>query len=305
MDCFILTFHEKYRDIVMERYIPHVVRTYEAMKAEKRIVNIHHWDNYWSENELSHPATFESLALDPQMKESIIRDLNRFLKRKEMYKKVGKPWKRGYLLYGPPGTGKSSLIAAMANYLKFDVYDLQLNNVHSDRDLAQAMRETTKCSIIVIEDIDCNKEVHARSSDPNCDEVHGDDKDRRTFTLSGLLNYMDGLWSGCGEERIIIFTTNHREKIDPALLRPGRMDLHINLSFLKSKAFRILATNYLDIQDHHHPLFEQIEELLEKLEVTPAVVAEQLIRNEDPDVALDGLLKFLQEIDMQKGKQID
>lgn len=119
----------------------------------------------------------------------------------------------------------------------------------------------------------------------------------KSFTLSGLLNYMDGLWSSCGEERIIVFTTNHKDKIDPALLRPGRMDLHIHLSFLRAKAFRILAFNYLGIEGDH-PLFEPIEELLEKVEVTPAVVAEHLLRSEDPDVALEGLVNFIKEKDV-------
>lgn len=105
---------------------------------------------------------------------------------------------------------------------------------------------------------------------------------------------MDGLWSSCGEERIMIFTTNHKDKVDPALFRPGRMDMHIHLSFLKPKAFKILASNYLDIEEHH-PLFDQIEELLKKVEVTPAVVAEHLLRSEDPDVALEALIKFLKE----------
>lgn len=121
--------------------------------------------------------------------------------------------------------------------------------------------------------------------------------------MSGLLNHMDGLWSSCGEERIIIFTTNHKDRIDPALLRPGRMDMHINLSFLKAKAFRTLAYNYLGIEGHH-PLFEQIEELLEKREATPAVVAEHLLRSEDPDVALEALVKFLKEMDGDCGRQV-
>jgi len=105
---------------------------------------------------------------------------------------------------------------------------------------------------------------------------------------------MDGLWSSGGEERILIFTTNHRERIDPALLRPGRMDMHIHLSFLRSKAFRILASNYLGVEGDH-PLFERIDDLLEKIEVTPAVVAEQLMRYEDPDVCLEALVQFLEQ----------
>ncbi|KAJ6367141.1 hypothetical protein OIU77_003506 [Salix suchowensis] len=49
--------------------------------------------------------------------------------------------------------------------------------------------------------------------------------------LSGLLNFIDGLWSSCGDERIIVFTTGHKENPDPALLRPGRMDMHIHMSY--------------------------------------------------------------------------
>ncbi|XP_061345613.1 AAA-ATPase At2g18193-like [Gastrolobium bilobum] len=303
---FILTFNEKYRKRALDSYLPHVLTTYEAMKAEQRIVNIYSWsDHYWNESELSHPATFDTLALTPELKQDIIDDLDRFLRRKELYKKVGKPWKRGYLLYGPPGTGKSSLIAAIANYLKFDVYDLELTSIYSNSDLMRAMRDTSNRSIVVIEDVDCNKEVHARSKPDSLSDSDSDsDSDNksvkvktRSFTLSGLLNYMDGLWSSGGEERIIILTTNHKERLDPALLRPGRMDKHINLSFLKAKAFPTLASNYLGIEGHH-PLFEHIEGLLEKIQVTPAVVAEHLMTSEDPEVALEALVKFLEEKDM-------
>ncbi|MED6181199.1 hypothetical protein PIB30_017173 [Stylosanthes scabra] len=304
---FILSFHEKHRDKAMERYIPHVLRTYEAMKAEQKIVKIYSRScDYWEQSELTHPATFDTLALDPELKKAIIDDLDRFLRRKELYKRVGKPWKRGYLLYGPPGTGKSSLVAAIANYLKFDVYDLELNSVFSNTDLMRAIRNTSNRSIIVIEDIDCNKEVQPRSAteDPSADsesEKEGVGKGKG-FTLSGLLNYMDGLWSSCGEERIIVFTTNHKERIDAALLRPGRMDMHINLSFLKGKGFRVLASNYLGV-DGDHRLFQQIDELLEKTEVTPAVVAEHLMRYEDPDLALEAIAKFLTEMDVHN--QVD
>jgi chaperone BCS1 len=77
------------------------------------------------------------------------------------------------------------------------------------------------------------------------------------------------------------------------------MDMHINLSFCTFNGFRLLASNYLDVQSH--PLFEQVEHLLETTEVTPAAVAEELMKDDDADVALSGLVKFLKRKEMEDG----
>lgn len=111
-------------------------------------------------------------------------------------------------------------------------------------------------------------------------------------TLSGLLNFIDGLWSSCGDQRIIIFTTNNKERIDGALLRPGRMDKHIHMSYCTFAGFKILASNYLGAHDEHN-LFPEIKRLIKRVKITPAQVAEELMRNEDPDVALEEFLKTL------------
>jgi len=73
-------------------------------------------------------------------------------------------------LYGPPGTGKSSLIAAMANYLKFDVFDLELSSIYDNGELKRVLLSTTNRSILVIEDIDCNAEVRDREAENQEDE---------------------------------------------------------------------------------------------------------------------------------------
>lgn len=88
------------------------------------------------------------------------------------------------------------------------------------------------------------------------------------MTLSGLLNSIDGLWSSCGDQRIIVFTTNHKDRLDPA---SGRMDVHINMSYCTAGGFNILASNYLGIhRSNPHPLCSKIEGLIESAEVTPA-----------------------------------
>ncbi|KAL9680584.1 hypothetical protein QQ045_018465 [Rhodiola kirilowii] len=78
--------------------------------------------------------------MDPKKKQDIINDLITFSKAIDYYAQIGKAWKRGYLLYGPPGTGKSTMIAAMANFLGYDVYDLELTVVKNNAELRRAHR---------------------------------------------------------------------------------------------------------------------------------------------------------------------
>ncbi|CAM8878139.1 unnamed protein product [Rhodiola kirilowii] len=298
---FEIVFEKKFKEMVLGSYLSYVMSRFDQIKKEDKVVRLYtrggdvddddeNARGGWGSVRLEHPVTFDKLAMDPEQKKMIIDDLDRFVSRKEYYQRIGKVWKRGYLLYGPPGTGKSSLIAAMANYLKFDIYDLELSSIHSDSYLRSILMSTTNRSILIIEDIDCNVEAQDRA-------LEVDQSDSK-LTLSGLLNFIDGLWSSCGDERIIVFTTNHKEKLDPALLRPGRMDVHIHMSYCTPAGFKILASNYLDLKDTH-PLFEEIERLMVSAKVTPAEVAEELMRSEDPEVALDGVLNLLKRKEEQ------
>ena len=106
-----------------------------------------------------------------------------------------------------------------------------------------------------------------------------------------MLNFIDGLWSSCGDERIIVFTTNFKERLDPALIRPGRMDMHIHMSYCTPSGFKILASNYLGLEKHYK--FREIEELITEVNVTPAEIAEELMKSDEADIALDGLIKFI------------
>uniref|UniRef100_A0A0D3A8V8 AAA+ ATPase domain-containing protein n=1 Tax=Brassica oleracea var. oleracea TaxID=109376 RepID=A0A0D3A8V8_BRAOL len=179
------------------------------------------WSGYnqtkWSHVTFEHPGTFDTLAMENEKKEEIKNDLTKFSNSQDYYKRIGKAWKRGYLLHGPPGTGKSTMVAAMANFLDYDVYDLELTTVKDNTELRRLLIETSGKSIIVIEDIDCSLDLTA-----------------------------------CGGERIIVFTTNFIDKLDPALIRKGRMDKHIEMSYCGFEAFKVLAMNYLYAEEEEH-----------------------------------------------------
>ncbi|KAM0938095.1 putative AAA+ ATPase domain, ATPase, AAA-type, core, AAA-type ATPase domain-containing protein [Dioscorea sansibarensis] len=287
--CLELTCNIKHKDKAFDVYLPFIIDRWITIKNKGRTLKLFiNERKSWSPVNLHHPATFETIAMDAEVKQTVMEDLTKFVQSKDYYKSIGKAWKRGYLLYGPPGTGKSSLVAAMANFLKYDIYDLELTEVKNNLSLRRLLVGTSSQSIIVVEDIDCSITMNNRGSTP----AKNSDDDNETVTLSGLLNFVDGLWSSCGEEKIIVFTTNYKERLDPALLRPGRMDMHIHMGYCSPCAFRTLALNYHNVDDH--PLFEKIEALLKDAEVTPATIAEELMRSVDVNIALQGLFQFLQ-----------
>lgn len=69
------------------------------------------------------------------------------------------------------------------------------------------------------------------------------------------------------------------------------MDMHIHMAYCTPCGFKLLAANYLGIKEHK--LFEETEELIGKTAVTPAEVAEQLMKEDEVDISLNGLIEFL------------
>ncbi|XP_030469869.1 AAA-ATPase ASD, mitochondrial-like [Syzygium oleosum] len=317
-----LTFHRTHRDLMLGPYLSHVLKQGNEIRFQNRQRKLYTNNGWcWTHVVFEHPATFNTLAMDPGEKQDIIDDLITFSKNEEFYARIGRAWKRGYLLFGPPGTGKSTMIAAMANLLNYDIYDLELTAVEDNTSLRRLLIETSSKSIIVIEDIDCSLELTGQRKKKEKVEKVKDDEVRdpgkraakdldldgekaSRVTLSGLLNFIDGLWSSCGGERLLVFTTNHIEKLDPALIRAGRMDKHVELSYCRSEAFKVLAKNYLGIDTHH--LFDHIGKLLSEVDLSPADVAEHLMpksSSKNAEVCLESLIGALEKAKMEGGSR--
>ncbi|OAY83870.1 putative mitochondrial chaperone bcs1 [Ananas comosus] len=325
-----IQFHRRHHHEVHNLYIPFILKEAERIRTrarERRLYTnraVHPGDDQshcwlWSSQPFEHPSTFDTIALDPVLKDDIRADLLQFVARRDYYTRVGRAWKRGYLLHGPPGTGKTSLVAAMANLLEFDIYDLELTTVASNSHLRRLLVSTAPKSILVIEDIDCSLDL----SDRKKKRMAGGDETeqerwahqaqsrapaRETISLTGVLNFVDGLWSSCVGERLMVFTTNHPEQLDPALLRPGRMDRKIELGSCRPVAFRTLARNYLgrgreDWAEDEGPALEDLmakaEVLLGEVPISPAEVAEMFMASDGKE-AKAAVTKVVEELQRRK-----
>ncbi|CAK9180565.1 unnamed protein product [Ilex paraguariensis] len=282
-----LSFHQRHHDMVTGYYLNHVLEEGKKISIRNRQrklytnsrgENWHGHNTMWSHIVFEHPATFETLAMEPKKKQDIINDLVTCSKAKDYYAKIGKACKRGYLLYGPPGTGKSTMIAAMANFMQYDVYDLELTAVKNNTELRKLLIDTSSKSIIVIEDIDCSLDLTGQRKEKNEEDGKEKGKDSVVFTKAKANQ-----------------DENKSKKLDPALIRRERMDKHIELSYCCFEAFKVLAKNYLDLD--WNDLFATISPLLEETNMTPADVAENLMpksAEEDADTCLRNFIKALE-----------
>lgn len=162
-----------------------------------------------------------SVVLDEGVKERIVEDVKDFLSSGQWYHDRGIPYRRGYLLYGPPGTGKSSFIQALAGELDYDIAILNLSErgLTDDR-LNHLLTIVPNRTLVLLEDVDAA--FSNRRTQTEADGYRG-----ANVTFSGLLNALDGVASA--EERILFLTTNHVDRLDAALVRPGRVDMTVRL----------------------------------------------------------------------------
>lgn len=177
------------------------------------------------------PRMMDSVVLEPGEKEHLIEDIGRFRKSKQRYQRLGVPYHRGYLFYGPPGTGKTSLVSAVAAHFALSIYTCNLTEFN-DRTLMNAVNQVPPSSVLLFEDVDCMKGSQARADaksagNGNAAVAKDTTPPQNTVTLSGLLNVLDGFYAPTGV--LFVMTTNHVEKLDEALLRPGRIDYRLYL----------------------------------------------------------------------------
>jgi len=186
-----------------------------SLQKEEGMVSIFTPDQWncqaWLVSLTKPKRSIHSVVLEGNQSQRVMDDIKVFIESVKWYQTRGLPHRRGYLLYGPPGNGKSSFIFALASAMNLNICCLSLNESSlTDTKLAGLMRSAPARSLILLEDIDCVFEGRKSTT-------------RTKVTYTGLLNAIDGV--AAQEGSLLFVTTNHKEKLNSALIRPGRIDV--------------------------------------------------------------------------------
>jgi hypothetical protein len=248
------------------------IHTEKAGVRKPTLKMVSSWGDWTTRSDL--PArTLESVALPPSQKTRIVNDLERFIEAEERYNRLAIPWHRGYMFHGPPGTGKTSLVKALANHFELDLWYVGLADLRPESGLMQLISNVGSRSILLLEDIDTIKITNDEST-----------QESGAITIGSLLNALDGVATPHG--LITMMTTNNFDRLDPRLIRAGRMDFVEELGYptwgTVRQMFEMFYEGYTAWSDeayfHEEPL----------LGVSPAQFAEIFKNNlDDPWAARD------------------
>ncbi|XP_073971549.1 mitochondrial chaperone BCS1 isoform X2 [Rhodnius prolixus] len=214
-----------------------------------------------------------SVVLDVGVGERILCDIQDFLRASSWYIDRGIPYRRGYLLHGPPGCGKSSYITALAGHLNFGICVLNLSDrgLTDDR-LNHLLSVAPHNTLILLEDIDA-----AFISRQDSSQVSTAYEGLNRVTFSGLLNCLDGVASS--EARIVFMTTNYIDRLDPALIRPGRVDLKEYIGYCTTHQLKKMFCQFYQITDED--LLQKFSDIVQSrnLSVSPAQIQGYFMRH--------------------------
>ena len=193
---------------------------------------------------------FNNVFIPESQKKQLQESITKFIANRNWYMEKNIPYHFGILLYGPPGTGKSSVAQAIANYSNSQIINYPASNLtflpnNIGNTISMFPTHVDDYRMLLVEDIDCGlldgsqRYIGYEGREEYCGDVndlHIINANQRSSGLSGVLNALDGILAP--SNMFYVFTTNHIEKLDPALIRPGRIDLKLEIGYVTEETFK-------------------------------------------------------------------
>ena len=235
---FLRTFNEKRSKETLHEFIERVKKAQmKRMEHRWRYVTAQNMPGRGSFRNICHDIkrrTFNDTFMKSEDRDLLIDSIDKFVEQRDWYERNNIPYHFGVLLYGAPGTGKTVIAQAIAEHINARLLVLNGDDIgRIDEDLSNISYRPSEnmYTVLLIEDVDCGftKRGYGYMSDNN-------DDTKENIGLATILNIMDGI--DAPRNVIYVLTTNHIENLDPALIRPGRCDLKIEIGNVCEETFK-------------------------------------------------------------------
>lgn len=257
----------------LRKFIRQVIRESKKIEAYEtkfiyRTVN----GNYSTECPDKQFRSFDNVFIPAAQEKQIIDGVTKFCKAEKWYREHCIPYHYGIMLHGNPGTGKSSVVQAITNLIDCDVYyipgDRLSEAVVNEEWLRFASKDRMR--VVVIEDLDTSRFTLERSD--NKEEFAF--RNTRVATIGTFLNMIDGFANH--EKVIYIFTTNHIDRLDPAVIRPGRVDLCLEIDYINEETFKKFCRFHYKTEPDHVSVRDKLTFAELQVKVMEGFTLEQL-----------------------------
>lgn len=236
-------FNRHLDDIIGKIYEKEITSREETMSLRKYISSSNWFNNRPRKNVLDMSYSY----LPVGQRNEIVKVVEDFIEKKSWYEERGFSWKNSILLEGPPGTGKSNVIRFLTDHFKLPVFYISCTHLESNSSILTtaisdiSSTEGYDLKVVVIEDFDSLTVALDRNAPNSAKDSSKEFASMMSgFTQSDFLNLIDG--NNSLENVLYIFTTNHPEKIDAAVLRPGRINHKFHIGPMKTPEIKEFIT---------------------------------------------------------------